>query len=271
MLIDKIRISFRQFFFTLLSIPKSIEFIRDHKLWQGFSRYSWVSRFLLIIAVLLGLKFLSIAFSAFDSESASVFGMMGNMITTAPEKLSEVYSFLFDGGMRYAMLFLLEVLIFHVSRRTLEILIQKEGDTSFNTFINAQIRMFKVVLRAWITEIIIVALLNVALGFVSSPEFVKETIAFFIGCYFLGLPILDNYFEQFNMTIKESFKYAQEYIGIALAAGLVVKLAFYIPVAGPIIAPFVVAVTVSLVLYDLSDLHLLGGKLATKLTEYDEQ
>ena len=66
----------------------------------------------------------------------------------------EGYDFLFVGGMKYVMMMLLEVVIFHMVRVTLEKLTGQTSDLSFQAFFNAQIRMIKVSIRSYIMEIL---------------------------------------------------------------------------------------------------------------------
>ena len=271
MLVDKIRASYRQFFFTLLTIPSAIDFFKENKLWKGLTQYGWASKFLMIIAAILGLKFIDILFDYISTEPQDPLTVASNMAFMMQDFAVEGYSLLFSGGMRYGVLFLLEVFIFHVSRKTLQILTKSESDISFDTFLKAQIRMLKVVLWAFIMETIATVIIKFAVGIYSPLEFIQPILTFGVACYYMGIPILDNYHEQFGMSIKNSFIYARNYMGVALAAGLFLRLAFYIPVVGPILSPIIIAVAVSLVMYELSDIHLLGDELEQKLVQVENE
>ena len=87
---------------------------------------------------------------------------------------------------------LVEVIIFHVSRRTLEIIAEKKGDTSFDTFVKAQIRMLKVIIRAWVLELIITSLIKVVFSIFGTLEFLQPIFIFGVQCYFLGFIVMDN-------------------------------------------------------------------------------
>ena len=67
---------------------------------------------------------------------------------------------------------------------------------------------------------------------------------------------IDNYAEQFDMKIKDTFEFAQGYIGVGLALGLVLYLVMLIPLVGALLGPVIVSVTGALVMYQLSDLHI---------------
>ena len=266
MLIDRTRTAFKQFFYTLLSIPTAIQFVREHQPWKGFWKYGWVSRFSILVAVLLGLQFLQIVLSYATKPSEDPIALASNMASMVGEFVQTGYSFLFVGGMKYGMLFLLEVLIFHFTRSTIQILTKQEEDnTQFNTFVKAQIRMLKVVFWAWLMEGFTKFIIQFAGGIISPIAYIQPILFFGVHCYYLGIPILDNYHEQFQMKIRDSFRFTRKYIGVAVACGLIVNLAFIIPVIGPILLSLLVAVTASITMYELSDLHLLGGDLEARL------
>ena len=248
-----------QFRYTLFKMVAARRFIQEHRLWEGFWKYGWVSRFLVVVALLIGLKFLSIAINWFQNFSAGnpgqAFQSMGML---AEQFFTEGFGFLFSGGMKYAMLILLEVLVFHFSRRTVYILTGKDTDATFHEFVDAQVRMIKVGIYAWVMELIFTILFKVFFGIFGFIDFLQPACVFAIQCYFLGFAILDNYHEQFELTIKESSRYALNYVGVAAAAGLVAYLMMLVPVAGVIAAPILTSVAVTIVMYELSDLHILG-------------
>ena len=246
-----------QFVHALGSHLRAVRFTRKHKLWQGFWRYGWVSKLLILGGLFMGLKFFSIfvewieQFREADSEKMMV--VISGMFT---DFFNSGYAELFSGGTKYLMLILLEVIIFHMCRRTLEILNGKyEAALGFNDFIKAQIRMFKVGIYSWILEIVVSALAGIGLG-IFSIGFLENGVVFIAQCYFLGWAVVDNYNEQFGLTINESLKYTSQYFGIALAVGAVLYIIMLIPIVGPIAGPIIAAVTATIVMYELSDLHL---------------
>lgn len=99
-------------------------------------------------------------------------------------------------------------------------------------------------------------------------EFMKPVLVFAVQCYYLGFTIVDNYNEQFGLSIKDSAKYTyQNHLGVALGVGLILNILLFIPVLGVVVGPLLSAVTATLVMYQLSDLHLLEGDLAVKLDD----
>lgn len=253
---EKLRLYFEQFIFTLKKHRDAIDFIYKHRIWEGFWKYGWVAKLLVVVGVLIGMKFLSIIFNWFNradtSDPIAVISSVGSLMGQVAE---EGYQFLFFGGMKYILMILLEIVVFHVCRRTTAILTGQDTEASFDAFLKAQIRMIKVVIRCYIMEMIATILLKIFFGIFGFIDFLQPAFIFGVQCYYLGFAILDNYFEQFNLSIKESVKYARDYIGVALAIGLLLQGMFSIPVAGAVAGPFISAVAVTLVMYELSDLH----------------
>ena len=134
---DKLKIYLIQFRDTMLTNSDAVIFIRKNKLWVGFWKYGWVAKALVILAVLLGLKVLSTFWGWWNtSEMDDAGGAAASVGHLFQNVAFEGYEFLFVGGMKYIMLILLEVIIFHMCRGTLEILTGKTSDLSFNSFVS---------------------------------------------------------------------------------------------------------------------------------------
>ena len=254
---NKLKTYLIQFRDTMMTHSEAVIFIRKHKLWEGFWKYGWVSKGLVILAILLGLKLLD---TIFDWWQTSEMDDAGETIASVGHLFQNVafegYDFLFAGGMKYVMMMLLEVIIFHMCRGTLEVLTGKTSDLSFNAFFNAQIRMIKVAIQSYVMELLFGIVIGIAFGIIGGFDFLKPVLKYTVHCYFLGFIVFDNYAEQFDFTIKESTKIARDYIGVCLALGLTTNVLLLIPVIGAIAAPVLVAVTVTIVMYHTSDLHL---------------
>lgn len=246
-----------QFFYTLFTLPRTWHFIRQHELWRGLEQYGWVVRMLVVVAILMGLKFISLFFEWMGQlESFDLSGIamgMGGLFTAG---FLEGYEMFTAGFMRYVMLILLEVVVFHFMRRSLAILVARESGVGLQDFISAQIRMIKVVFRSWVLELVTTILIGVVCGFFSILEFFEPALIFGVQCFYLGFAIVDNYNEQFGLSIKQSVAYARGYIGVSLALGLVLYLLMLIPLVGTVAGPLLVSVAGALVLVQLSDLHL---------------
>jgi len=253
---EKLPIYFRQFIFTLRKHREAIDFIYEKKIWEGFWRYGWVAKLLIVLGVLISLKFLSIIFNWMTEADASTpLAVLSSVGTLFQNIASEGYRFLFAGSMKYIMVILLEIVIFHVSRRTLSILTGEDSDATFNAFLEAQKRMIKVVIYCFVMEMIATLLIKIFFGIFGFVDFLKPVALFAVQSYYLGFAVVDNYHEQFGMEIKESAKAMVDYLGVALAVGMFLQLAFAIPVAGTVGGPFIAAVAGTLAMHELSAMH----------------
>ncbi|HQU61303.1 MAG TPA: hypothetical protein PLU64_18975 [Saprospiraceae bacterium] len=245
-----------QFRYTLFKLPEAYRFIREQKLWRGIWDYSWLTRVLMFLAVILALKFFGIFISwvrSFHPDSAGeVFSSMGVL---AGRFFKEGFGFILGGGAKYGVIVLAEILVFHFSRKALDIINGDEGDANLKDFFKAQTRSIKVGLYAWVVELAISGMLGIAFGIFSSVALLKPALLFVAQCYLLGFTIIDNFNEQYELTIKESLRYTLRYAGIATAIGLTTYLLLLIPLAGAIAGTVLTSVAATLVMFELSDLH----------------
>ncbi|MCB0571318.1 MAG: hypothetical protein KDC66_16215 [Phaeodactylibacter sp.] len=245
-----------QFRYTLFRLPEAYHFIREQKLWQGLGKYSWLTKVLMFLAVVLALKFFSIFFGwmqGFRPHSAGeAFNGMGVL---AGRFFKEGFGFLWNGGTKYGIVILAEVLVYHFSRRALDIINGEEASVKMNDFVHAQVRSLKVGLYAWAIEMVISIMLNVFFGIFAWVAWIKPALLFAAQCYLLGFAIVDNYNEQYGLTIKESLRYTLRYAGVAVGIGLPTYLLLLIPLVGPIAGTILTSVAATLVMFKLSDLH----------------
>lgn len=263
------RVYTRQFGFSLAILPRTIAFIREQKIWKGMLSYGWVARLFIIMALLGGLKFVSLfvkwinkIFSAGDPSVA-----ITSMGLFAKDLAVGSYEMLFSSGSKYVMLILLEVVVFHFARRTLEILTGKEAKAGWKDFVDAQVRMIKVAFRSWILEMVVLTILSIVFGIFGFLDFMEPILALAVQSYFLGFAVVDNYNEQFGLTIKESVAYAWQYLGVVMAMGLFFYIMLLIPFVGTVAGPCIAAVAVCVIMYKLSDLHTMKDKPAVDLEE----
>lgn len=155
----------------------------------------------------------------------------------------------FEGGMKYLLLIFLEVLIFYFAGKTLWILSGKKSDPQFKDFVNAEIRMIKIMLISFIKVIIFQVLISIVFSIIGLSK--MTTLAmFFVHAYFIGYAFFDNYNEQYALSIKKSEKRIAEHKYAATSLGVILSLILHIPLIGPIIAPFLGAVTATVYGYD---------------------
>ena len=248
-LITSLQFFKRDFIFTIKNYREVIPFIRKNKIWKGFFDYSWVTKFSLLIGILVSLKFTGVFNDFFNqtSEQGMSFNSVGNLVGNT---IDEGYDLFKMSGFKYAILILLEVVIFHFARKTLEILNGEKAEANLDSFIQAQVRMFKVVLFAYVMETVAIALVGVGLSILGIGV-IKPVLSFVIHCFFLGFVIVDNYNEIYHMSIKQSFKYTRQYTGVSIGIGIVVYALMLLPVLGALLAPLLAAVTATITMYEL--------------------
>lgn len=254
-----------QFRYTLATFPEAARFILKEKLWEGFWKYGWFSRIFTFIALLIGISLIWDLFEALkevrlDSFSQSISSMgsaMGHI-------MEDGYKLITGSASKFTMLILLEVIVFHASRLTYHLLSGNDSKADFNHFVKAQIRMLLVGGYAWVLTLVFSIPVKIGFGIFEFLDFLQPTALFLVQAFFMGYTIVDNYSEQFELNIQQSLKYAKQYFGITSAVGIVVSLLFWIPIAGPLIAPLLAAVTVTFVLFSETPLHVLGKNMYPK-------
>ncbi len=259
MKIRPVREYFSQFLFSLAMIPQAIAFIKKKRLWEGVLSYGWVSRILLIGAVIGGFKFMGIFLKWMGHmQNDSPQAVVSQMGVLAKDLAIGSYDLLFSSGSKFIMLALLEVAIFHFARRALAELTGKDKDITWNDFVVAEIRMIKVTGLSWLFTLLFSIGFSIFFGIFGFLAWMKPILNFGVQCFFLGFAVLDNYQEQFHMGIRESLKFSQNFIGVAMALGIFLYFVLMVPIAGAVAAPCIAAVAATMVMYKLSDLHLHG-------------
>lgn len=247
-----------QLFITIGSLRAAVELIRERELWRGINRYSWVFKALVVVAILVGLSFLTevgswISRLFVGDTNINAFSAMGTMISNV---VTEGYESFTSGLLKYVILVLSEVVVFHFMQRALEEIQGHPIRTDFQAFFTAQTRMVKVAIRAWIMEVIVSALVSVFFGIFGFLDWLESPILFLTQCYFFGLIILDNYNEQFGMTIKESMAFSKSYMGVSLALGFVLYLLMLVPLIGVLCGTILVSVTGAIVMSKMAKLEI---------------
>lgn len=244
-----------QLLHVFYSIGDAVYFARKNRLWEGFMAYGWVSRLSLIVGSIAGLRFLQILWkyvTQVDPSNAFVAaGMLGSF---AQEVVLEEYKLLFSGGMKYGTLVLLEIFIFHITFRTLCVLLVKSGTPTLKDFMRAQLRMLQISVVCWFLESVFSMIARTALDLAPFSNWLTPGATFIIQCIFMGVPILDNFTEQFKLGIKQSIQYMRSYVGVALGVGMLLQLFFVVPVVGNVLGPILVSIISAITMYELSDL-----------------
>ena len=190
------------------------------------------------------------------SQAESGIAALSSVGTLAGNMMLEGYESYTSGLLKYLILLLSEVIIFHFMQRALEELRGHPVRTDFQAFFQAQVRMVKVVIRTYILELIATITLSVFFGIFGFLDWLEPVALFLVQCYFFGLVIIDNYNEQFDMNIKDSMAFSRNYRGVSLALGLVLYLCMLVPVVGVVGGTILVSVTAVLVLNQIADVEL---------------
>ncbi len=246
--------------FTFEKHREALQFINKHKLWNGFDRYGWLAKMMLLIAVLIGCYFISIVYNWWQNTGANtsnLYSAASSVGTLFQDIFTEGFKPLYMGGMKYFVLILAEVLVFHFSRRTLEILTGKAGQSKFEEFVIAQKRMIKVAIFSFFVEVIGKMAFGIFFNFYGFLEFSRPVLVLVLQCFLLGFAVVDNYNEQFGLPIKASFRYTLKYSGIALVTGAILYLLLFIPLIGALAGPIIAAVAATIAMHEFT-----GGELA---------
>ncbi len=232
---------------------EAIEFIKEHRLWEGFWKFNWVFRLLIFVGIVAGLKLMSIYNGWYSNMHASnPVELTMSIGSFFGDFFSESYNFFFLSGFKYILLILVEIIVFHFVRRTQEIKTGISQDFTPKTFIKAEIRMIKIVFRNFIIENILMFLMGGVLS-MFALAWIKAPIFILIQAFFLGFAVLDNYNEIFGMSIKQSAKLTTYYPGLSVAVGLTTYFLLLIPLLGAFLAPFLVGVVATLAFHELRE------------------
>jgi len=244
-----LRFTLRDITLTIQNYRNVLPFVQKHQLWKGLFDYGWVSKFLAIVGLIAGLKFVNIFQNWVRDETTSFFSI-SSVFNLVGDTLSEGYELFVMGGFKYVILILLEIVIFHFARKTLQVLTGEEQDANLQAFIEAQVRMIKVVFFCFGAELAFSILLKIGFSILSIKWLLPGTLMI-VQCFFLGFAIIDNYNEIYKMTIKQSFKYTQQYLGVAVAIGVVVYILMLLPLVGTVLAPLLGAVVATMTMHQL--------------------
>ena len=244
----------RQFAVTVFLHRDAYHFIREYQPWKGLRRFGWTVKVLVVVALLLGWRIFK-SFYEIISEAAANPQVFNAGLTSVFSNLSfEKFSWMLQGGQKYLVLIVLEVITFHFIQRTLEIRMGRKPDHSFKAFLQAEKRMIAVSLISWIMESIVQGLVNLPLGILGF-DFLKQPSGLLIQFFFLGFTLIDNYHECFDLNITESRKRSWQVSGVAVATGLVAYVLMFVPLVGVLAATMLGAVTAGMAMERFSPVN----------------
>ncbi|MEE9373501.1 MAG: EI24 domain-containing protein [Saprospiraceae bacterium] len=235
--------------FTFRNLRGANRFAQKHELWKGIMNYKWLSKMLFVFAIIASIMLINSVMNWWNQmpNQMNSIAELGSIVGTM---FKGGYDLFVIGGLKYVVLILVEVVIFHFARRTLEIVRGEEVDNSFSAFIKAQKRMIKVAIFSFLMESFYSIILKVATGVIGF-SFIDPVGIFIIQCFFLGYAIIDNYNEIYHMTLKQSFKMTQKYAGVTLVIGIPVYIIMLMPLLGTIFGPILGAIAATITMNEL--------------------
>jgi len=226
-------------------LGESYRFFKVNKLWKGIFEHKWILLLTIIISILFTFSLFSDLFSyLFSSEEIQDLGLI-NLEEDYPNAKEKNKSTAILGGSKFLLLIMFEVVIFHFSVKTLEILNNEKYVTTFGMFMKAEIRMIKVLIRSFFQSILAQVILWFLL-LVSGLDFLMPFLMFIVHAYFIGNAFFDNYNEQQKLNIKESDICIRNHFGAATTLGIIASIGLMIPIIGPLVIPVLAAITANI-------------------------
>ncbi|MBI1224263.1 MAG: hypothetical protein GC192_03415 [Bacteroidetes bacterium] len=233
-----------QFIGTLLMHKKAVEFIREQKPWRGIQQLGWVLWAMIIAGAILSYQFyqeIVAKIQQFHSEQLTFSASLASVFSI--EKLAWVV----HGSRKYLIMIVMELVVFYIIQRTLEIRTGRKPTLTTKAFIDAEFRILSSTILAWVFETFTrFMVVNLALG-ILGIEWLKQPAGFLIQCYFLGFAMVDNYHECFELKVSQSERRTRKVaIGVALGTGVVTQILMYVPILGAFAASVICAVAATL-------------------------
>lgn len=226
----------------------SYHFFINNRLWTGFFTHKWIALATLVIAVLFSYwtvcDVASLLTSFGSGSEISEASLIGEGISS--EDKQEYAQTALNGGSKYVLMVLLEIIIFHFSIRTIEILSGSEMTAKFQQFWKAELRMIHVLFRGFVQALIAQVVVSVIFGVLGAPDFAKQIVMFFVYAYFIGHAFFDNYNELHKVKISKSERITQAHFGATLTLGVVASTLLMVPIFGAIVAPIFGAISANI-------------------------
>jgi hypothetical protein len=236
---QRIHSFFTQVKTSAIILFQTVPFIINHKLWQGFFKQRLAIIFSSITAILIPISFFD--YLLFQVQSINQPLLDNSQIAASSIAESVSFSSIFDGGNKYLILLIINLLITYFSNKTIEHISGTQINLTFKELFDSFIRVIKLIIINWAYEIIIGVFLSIVLGIFGFGS-LKETLMWFVQAYFLGYFFIDNYNFIFDISIKESSKIIFANLGATLLIGIVAQLLFLIPFIGSISAAFICSI-----------------------------
>ncbi len=246
---------------ALKHIREAHPFIKTNTLWKGYFNQGWRYSVTILLAMLVGILFIMNILRSVESLSINDINSAASGLALIAENIY------YDGGIKYLIFILLQMFIFHMSHRTLEVLTGVSKPTSWKDFYKVMVRGFKLAIRNFFMEIVTGTVISIILGILALSLF-KSTALLFLQFYFIGYTYMDIYFYQGGLRVRETSKYIRHHAAAAIVIGAFGFGLFLIPLAGAFIAPLICSVAATTYLFyntnreEESEAIFEGGSLA---------
>lgn len=211
-----------------------VPFIFEKKLWQGF-----IQQKLALLVVFVAAIFIPTSLFTYirDNISHGSFFQTTNEANIAIANTAS-FSSLFEGGNKFLVIILIQLLVVHISNKTIEHLSGTKIDLSAREMMQSQIRVIIVSVRNWVIELVIGVGIAIIIG-IFGPDWLETVLKYGLSCYFAGYLFIDNYNNTFGISIKESQSIVKKHLGAACIIGLVTNILLLLPFIGAIAVAFV--------------------------------
>jgi len=177
-----------------------------------------------------------LASSAADSLQQDLKSQIENLEETQKSRISNLHEPLFSGFLKFMLLLILEIVIYHFSVKTDNILKGKTANILFDDFVRAEIRMLKVMARNALLGWIAWLILKIAFG-IFGLTFLHDAAYYMVTAFYIGFAFLDNYLELHDISISKSAVIVRSHIGGTLMIGLIASVFLLVPIVGPLLIP----------------------------------
>ncbi len=253
----------------LVEVPR---FIKDHQLWKGYFSNIWI----FAVSVLAAYLFSTAVFSnvkemithdkenevimknaesdieiaklaelkastSIDSLEQAYDSQIEELENEKKSRLSSLNRPLFSGFLKLILLLILEIVIFHFSVKTNNILRGETRSIELQDFLNAEIRMFAVMVRCAILGWAMWLILKIVLS-IFGISALHASAYYLITAYFLGFAFFDNYMELHDIRIREGAGVIRSHIGGVLVIGLISSAFLLVPFVGPLFVPIICSI-----------------------------
>lgn len=139
---------------------------------------------------------------------------------------------------KYILLIILSPILAYVSEKTESIIQGKNYPLDLGQILKDAVRGSIIAMRNLAIEIGILVSLFIATFFAPFLGPFTAILSFAVGAYFYGYSMIDYIAERKRLSISDSHKFVQHYMGVALALGVLISVGIVVPILGFIAGAF---------------------------------